>query len=453
MSATLAVSTNRDCTWTAAATASWLVITSSTSGQGNGSVGYRVMPNTEPSTRQAALDVNSLRVTVTQDAAPCRYSVGPTNTTVSPDGGDVTITVDTLTGCGWSAVSAVSWISVPGNAAGSGSGTVTLHVARNTAATARAGTLTVGPQTVTIQQAAASTTSDPSPAPTPAPGPPPAPAPDPTPSPAPAPSPTPTPCAYGISPTGDSVGADGSTGTIQVTANAGCAWTAAETSSWLTIASGTSGTGNGSINYRIAANTGAARTATIVVAGKTFTIAQAAAPPPACTFSISPSSQNVADTGGSGSIAVTASAGNCAWTATTSAVWITITTGAAGTGNGAVAFTAAANTGTASRTATIAAAGRTFTITQAAPLPPCTITIAPAAQNVADAGGPASVTVTASQGTCAWTATANVAWLTVTSGASGTGSGTVAFSVAANTGAARTGTLTIGGQTFTVSQA
>jgi hypothetical protein len=41
----------------------------------------------------------------------------------------------------------------------------------------------------------------------------------------------------------------------------------------------------------------------------------------------------------------------------------------------------------------------------------------------------------------------------VTAGASGTGNGTVSFTVAANTGAARSGTLTIGGQTFTVTQA
>ena len=39
-------------------------------------------------------------------------------------------------------------------------------------------------------------------------------------------------------------------------------------------------------------------------------------------------------------------------------------------------------------------------------------------------------------------------------GASGTGNGTVAFSIAANTGStSRSGTLTVGGQTFTVTQA
>ena len=56
---------------------------------------------------------------------------------------------------------------------------------------------------------------------------------------------------------------------------------------------------------------------------------------------------------------------------------------------------------------------------------------------------------------CAWTASSNnTGWLTVTSGASGTGNGTVAFSAAANATTRRAaGTLTIGGQTFTVNQA
>ncbi len=55
---------------------------------------------------------------------------------------------------------------------------------------------------------------------------------------------------------------------------------------------------------------------------------------------------------------------------------------------------------------------------------------------------------------CSWTATSNVTWISVTSGASGTGNGTVVFQVQANiTGQARTGSLSIAGQTFTVNQA
>ena len=61
--------------------------------------------------------------------------------------------------------------------------------------------------------------------------------------------------------------------------------------------------------------------------------------------------------------------------------------------------------------------------------------------------------VTAPNG-CIWTATSNVSWITITSGESGNGNGTVEYSVAANPGtSSRTQTLTIASQTFTVIQA
>jgi len=64
-----------------------------------------------------------------------------------------------------------------------------------------------------------------------------------------------------------------------------------------------------------------------------------------------------------------------------------------------------------------------------------------------------TISVTAAAGSCGWTAVSNDDWITITGGASGTGNGTVTYSITANTGAARTGTITIGGQTFTVTQA
>jgi hypothetical protein len=69
----------------------------------------------------------------------------------------------------------------------------------------------------------------------------------------------------------------------------------------------------------------------------------------------------------------------------------------------------------------------------------------------AAAGGSASISVTAHDN-CAWTAVSSAAFLTVTQGASGVGSGIVQFSVAANTGAARTATLTITGTAITITQ-
>jgi len=82
----------------------------------------------------------------------------------------------------------------------------------------------------------------------------------------------------------------------------------------------------------------------------------------------------------------------------------------------------------------------------------CTYSISPTSQSFGDIGGSGSVSVT-SPDDCSWTATSNDAWITVTSGDSGSGSGTVGYSAAANPDASsRTGTMTIAGETFTVSQ-
>ena len=85
-------------------------------------------------------------------------------------------------------------------------------------------------------------------------------------------------------------------------------------------------------------------------------------------------------------------------------------------------------------------------------VPTCSeVSILPSGSSYAASGGTGSITVTVEAG-CPWTATSGVSWVTITSGASGSGSGAVAYAVASNTGANRSGTLSIGGKTFTVTQ-
>jgi len=70
---------------------------------------------------------------------------------------------------------------------------------------------------------------------------------------------------------------------------------------------------------------------------------------------------------------------------------------------------------------------------------------------VSVSAGGGSFTVTSSKPTCVWTATPNVSWLHTTN--SGTGTGTVNYTVDANDSTARSGTITVDSQTFTVNQA
>ncbi len=85
--------------------------------------------------------------------------------------------------------------------------------------------------------------------------------------------------------------------------------------------------------------------------------------PPACTYSISPTSKTFKAGGGTGTVSVTASASNCAWTAVSNAAWIHITSGTSYQGSATVIYTVDPNPG-ASRSGTMTIAGQTFTVRQ-----------------------------------------------------------------------------------------
>ena len=102
--------------------------------------------------------------------------------------------------------------------------------------------------------------------------------------------------------------------------------------------------------------------------------------------------------------------------------------------------------------ATSACSKKTESTSPTAPTPTCTYNISSTTLNVAGTGGTAFLTVTAGAG-CAWTASSNAQFVTLTSAPSQSGNGTVNLTIAENSGDARTGTLTIAGQTVTVSQA
>ncbi|OFW22600.1 MAG: hypothetical protein A3G21_24605 [Acidobacteria bacterium RIFCSPLOWO2_12_FULL_66_21] len=87
----------------------------------------------------------------------------------------------------------------------------------------------------------------------------------------------------------------------------------------------------------------------------------AAAP---CSFSLSASTATSPFTGGSGSIVVTAGATCGAWSAASNASFITIVSGASGTGSGTVSYLVAGNPSGQPRTGTLTVAGLVFTVTQ-----------------------------------------------------------------------------------------
>ena len=170
-----------------------------------------------------------------------------------------------------------------------------------------------------------------------------------------------------------------------------------------------------------------------------------------CVTSLGSTSQSYDAAGGPGSVTMDSAPG-CNWTATTdSPSWLTVNSGStSGTGPATIQYTVGANGTGAARTGNLSIGGQTFTVTQAQ----CTFVVSPTSQAFDFAANTGIVNVTTAS-TCASTATTNTpAWLTVTGGASGTGNHAVSYSITSNSGShtLRTGTLTVAGQTVTITQ-
>ena len=398
----VSVITPNGCGWAAQSNVAWMSIVGSPFGSGPGVVTFSV-DATDGASRSGTLTIAEQTLTVVQ-AAGCTYTVDPTFHNAGNSGGSGSVTVQTAQGCAWSSASGASWITITDGASGNGPGKVAFTIAANSG-TARQASLTVAGQTVAVTQTDG--------------------------------------CAYGISPSSQSVGAGASSGTVSVTTSAGCPWSASSGASWITISSGSSGSGSGQVGYAVAANSGPARQGSLTIAGRTFTISQESG----CSYNLSSSGASVPSTASSGSVSVTTS-GGCAWAASSGAPWITITGGSSGSGPGQVGYSIAVNTGPA-RQSSLTIAGRSFSISQASG---CTYSVSPTSGDFPAAGGTGAPTVTTAPG-CPWNASGGSGgWITFPT-PNNTGPGPAQFVVAPNAGEPRSDSVTIAGQPFTVRQA
>jgi uncharacterized protein (TIGR03437 family) len=89
--------------------------------------------------------------TVSAAAASCTYTVSPNVLNATASGGNLTASIQTGAGCGWSVGDLPSWITVSGSAQGSGSATVTLVVAANSGAI-RTAQISIAGVAVTVNQ-------------------------------------------------------------------------------------------------------------------------------------------------------------------------------------------------------------------------------------------------------------------------------------------------------------
>ena len=176
----------------------------------------------------------------------CQPSFDAATRSFSADGGSTNVAVSVARECSWSAAADAgsSWVVIMSGAQGQGDGTVAFRVDRNPDPVTRRGGLTITGQHIDVTQQAA-------------------------------------PCRFEITPPQGPIAAEGGEARIDLQTHAVCDWAATSSVPWATVAPGT-GRGPGTIDVKIAANSGAERSAAIIVAGTNITVRQvaAAAPPP-----------------------------------------------------------------------------------------------------------------------------------------------------------------------------
>jgi hypothetical protein len=167
----------------------------------------------------------------------CSYSISPASLSFYKNGGTGSVGVTAASGCSWTASSNADWITITGGSSGSGNGTVSYSVSANTYASNRSGTMTIAGQTFTVTQSACSTI---------------------------------------LSPEYESFNSGSNVGEVYVSAQTDCGWSALSNATWITITAGRAGTGGGKVTYSVSANTDIARSGTLTIGDRTFTVNLAA---------------------------------------------------------------------------------------------------------------------------------------------------------------------------------
>ncbi len=344
----------------------------------------------------------------------CSYSVSEVNKniTANEDTYCVKLSMTSYEYCNWSVFSKTAWATITSDEAGTGAADICFHMEANTSGTSRTAKLNIAGFLYEFTQPGASA------------------------------------CTFSVSSLSN-FSDNGGTQPLSLTASGSdCTWTASTNSlSWVHL-SAASGTGSGSLHVTVDRNnTTDTRSGTITVAGQSVTVTQAGAA--ACTYTVS-SLTNFSSGSGSQTLNITASSSNCAWAASTNSLSWAHLSATGGTGSGQVTVSVDQNTDIASRSGTIIVAGKSVTVNQAGAS--CSFTVS-SINNFVSAASSQTATVTASNPGCTWTASESLDWVSLSS-TGGTGNGSVTVSVTQNnTASTRSGTVSIAGQTITVTQA
>jgi len=149
-------------------------------------------------------------------------------------------------------------------------------------------------------------------------------------------------CSYAINPEVLGFSEGGGQGTVAVTTEPDCAWTASTAAPWISLTSGSGTVGSGTLVYDVAANTGPGRSAIIEIADRIHSVTQASGN--GCTTEVTPSEAAYPTGGGTGSIEITTQPG-CPWAASSTVGWLVLTSPSSGVGSASLSYNVNPNVG------------------------------------------------------------------------------------------------------------
>ena len=280
------------------------------------------------------------------------------------------------------------------------------------------------------------------------------------------------PCTFDVSPQQQSFAATGGNGVVNVVAASACSWTATSSKGWLTIVSGATGKGNGSVSYSISENSATTvRSGTLTVAGVDVAIAQAAAepqpppqPPPQpadCQYGVGSVDLRFHWHHTGSEVGLTTQSG-CRWTVNSDTAWLNLLSAQEGTGPETIRFSMSTYTEESSRTAALRVrwpaptAGQNVWVTQEG----CRYAVSVTTQSFTADGGNGTVYV---YGTpistdcaigCPWTATSQASWIRIVTPMPNAGDDRFTYQVDPNPGSQeRVGQILVEHRIVTVRQA
>lgn len=175
------------------------------------------------------------------------------------------------------------------------------------------------------------------------------------------------PCTITLNGSSASISAYGDILRVNITAGSGCSWQSFSSVPWVTILSGSYGSGNGTVRIKVDANSdGASRAGTVSIAGIPYTLTQTAG---GCAFQVSGPTTALPGSSAGYPLTIKASIPGCQWSAVASTPWVTLTSATTGSGNGTVSFSLANNSGADPRNGYIVAGGQWWQFIQKSLVP------------------------------------------------------------------------------------